>query len=441
MSISGSFLAAAKMGYVACVAAAVTVSHPPHATPSADSAPTLTMAVVKQLAVARRAIDSVAKTFPLASSRIPHQEMPRSIDGNIALWTADLNRRPAFVAVVTKNGFPNTGAYARTLSWLDAAWSVVAAEQGAGGAGKSVTMPGMPDELVTFVREHEREITALGFTPPPAYVPPDPAHDYFIPATYLRRFYDPGEHTIRLVTTYISDYLQGFIDSADAMPPGRPTQPPLRVLFLGNSLTYYHAMPRLFAQLAAQGLHRRVVAGLVSLPGTSLPHLWEGTDLPEVLQKFPWDVVVMQIHPGGSDSMDAQRAATLISAPILARRGRAIAWGMYRGPNANPSFAAAIDDLVSGAATASHATVAPVPAAWDAVQRADTVLWKRLFDDLPHDDIHPSALGSYLLALSFYTSMTGRSPVGLSTTVGDFPVARADAERLQRIVASLLRGK
>lgn len=413
---------------------------------SIDSAPMFTMTTVAQLATAQRAIDSLANTYPFAVSRVPAQEMPRSTDGQITLWTAAINNRPEFTAAVKRGGFASAKSYARARVWLTTAWGLVVAERASRDSGAIedaalTAIPGLSHEIIGFVRTHERELVALGFAPPPALdVTSDDGRDRFTPSTYVRQFYDSSAHAIRIVTSMESDFLQGFLDSADATPTpsGAPVQPPLRVLFLGNSLTYYHAMPRLFARLAATGLHRRVVAGLVSLPGTSLPHLWDGTDVNTVLQRLPWDVVVMQVRPDGvADTNINDHYAALVGTPVNARGGRTFVWSQYQGPGGSPEFRAIIDTIASAAARAAQGKTAPILDVWDAVRQADTVLWKRLFYDIPHGDMHPSPLGSHLLALSFYKSITGQSPVGLPRTLGDFNVSQADAERLQRIVASV----
>ena len=70
---------------------------------------------------------------------------------------------------------------------------------------------------------------------------------------------------------------------------------PLRVLFIGNSLTYLNNMPEIFAQLArAQAPGRQVEVGMATVPGESLISIWERSNAREVLRSSKWDFVVLQ---------------------------------------------------------------------------------------------------------------------------------------------------
>ena len=74
------------------------------------------------------------------------------------------------------------------------------------------------------------------------------------------------------------------------------SETPLRILFLGNSYTYYNHLAGLVAGMAHGGGGRRVETGFVAKGGASLEGLYTGTNALEVLRGSRWDLVVLQEH-------------------------------------------------------------------------------------------------------------------------------------------------
>src|SRR6185295_11646297 len=69
---------------------------------------------------------------------------------------------------------------------------------------------------------------------------------------------------------------------------GAYTQQPVRVLFLGNSLTYSNDLPKMFQSLS------KTETGSVTQTGATLQVLYEQTKAREVLKGQRWDFVVIQ---------------------------------------------------------------------------------------------------------------------------------------------------
>ena len=69
---------------------------------------------------------------------------------------------------------------------------------------------------------------------------------------------------------------------------------PLRVLFLGNSYTYYNNLPGLVEGMSRAAGGRRIEARAVSRGGATLEQLYTETDALAVLRGARWDVVVLQ---------------------------------------------------------------------------------------------------------------------------------------------------
>jgi hypothetical protein len=250
-----------------------------------------------------------------------------------------------------------------------------------------------------------------------------------LPMTFLDTTHagHPGIKEVKMLDVSIS-----FLDSADV--PGS-TGAPLRVLFIGNSLTFGNAMPRMFAQLAAAALHRKVIVGLAAIPGGAAWMLWQMTDVQQVIRRLPWDDVVLQMRPMAlHDAMNLNRDAKQYAEAITAQHAKMVIWGQGRGPRATLAVQAALDSGFAGAAAVVGATLASIPAAMEAVHEADTTLWHRLF--YSETNPHPSVLGSYLQSLVIYQAITGQSPVGLPHTAGTVAVPDRDAELLQRAALS-----
>ena len=284
---------------------------------------------------------------------------------------------------------------------------------------------------VAFLRTHRPAIDALGIAISKStfeYNDTDKIH--FLDTVALARHLP----RLREVTDPSAGFPLGFLDSSEA-PGGaaRVQAPPLRILFVGNSLTYFNEMPRLFSTLAAAGLHRRVVVGLVSLGSASPYVLWTFTDVTQVMAAMPWDAIVVQMKPrSGNTRANFERYARLFTQAATAHHARTVLWTEYAGLNTAGDVQATIDTSLASAARTAGATVAPVSAAWAAVRQANDATWRALYYS---DDVHPSALGSYLLSLVMYRTLTGHSPVGLPAGAGTVVMPDSSASLLQHAIS------
>ena len=79
---------------------------------------------------------------------------------------------------------------------------------------------------------------------------------------------------------------------------------PLRVLFIGNSLTAWNDLPNLFASLAQAGGHERPVARTIAVGGFSLEDHWNQGDAQKGIATGRWDFVVLQQGPSSLAESD-----------------------------------------------------------------------------------------------------------------------------------------
>ena len=176
-----------------------------------------------------------------------------------------------------------------------------------------------------------------------------------------------------------------------------------RVLFIGNSLTYFNDLPGTVARLAAMGddtIHVRMVA----LPNFAvIDHANGMSDAVPVIREGGWDYVVLQQGPTttaiGRDTLVL--AARQLDPDIRAAGGRS-ALLMVWPPAGDLAAFDAVRSSYQQAAQAVHGLFLPAGEAWRAAWEVDA--------DFPlygPDDYHPAELGTYVAALVVYEGITG----------------------------------
>jgi hypothetical protein len=204
----------------------------------------------------------------------------------------------------------------------------------------------------------------------------------------------------------------------------RGERPGQRVLFVGNSLTYWNGMPSMVRKLA----HGDPGAGTLfvaqyTAPGWDLRRASKHEGLGALLEEVAWDDVVLQ------ERSDVRRPFyEALHERIRARSGRTVIFGLW----GQADYAAA-----AAYAQTLPAVVAPVGVAVEAAYRA------RPSVDLDDGTDHPNRAGSFLIACVFYAVLTGRDPAQSGYAAGLEPVvsrslkqAAWDAYRLRATTVS-----
>lgn len=193
------------------------------------------------------------------------------------------------------------------------------------------------------------------------------------------------------------------------------------ILFVGNSLTFFNAMPDIVAAIslgAADEPPLRVA--MIAFPDFSLEDHWNRGDARDAIAEGGWDVVVLQQGPS---TLPANRAHLVEWAGRFAERIRAV--------GARPALlsvwptdgsAAGYDATLASYTAAAEAVdglLIPAGEAWRAARARDPALRLTVVDGF-----HPSLLGSVIAAYSAWHAITGRSPVGLPATIESPEVER-----------------
>lgn len=186
----------------------------------------------------------------------------------------------------------------------------------------------------------------------------------------------------------------------------------VRVLFIGNSLTYENDLPLTVAHLAISAGLPSCYCISIAYPNFSLEDHWDFRDAVRSLEAEEWDFVVMQQGPS---AVPTNRANLVLWAGVFgdlidANGAQPVMYGVW------PEFARSFDfpnvrDSYREAADSIGALLAPAGEAWQFAWAADSTL--PLY---AADDFHPSPMGTYLAALVVFERLYGRSPVGVQQT-------------------------
>lgn len=224
---------------------------------------------------------------------------------------------------------------------------------------------------------------------------------------------------------------------------------PIRVLFVGNSQIDFWDMSRLVSSLSESARPEcpRIEGERYTLGGANLRSLWEephadGRRLPDVIASGEYDVIVI------TESIDL---AELVPAPFPAQfvedATRIIE--AARAAGAVPVlYATPYVERPDGDVSGFHAQADPQLSLGDELDvavAAGGLAWLRVWEELPDVDLfftdrqHPGFKGSYISALVLYATITGASPIGLTTMPetscegGECaPISDAEAEVFQR---------
>lgn len=211
---------------------------------------------------------------------------------------------------------------------------------------------------------------------------------------------------------------------AATLAPG----PGRRVLFVGNSLTYFNDLPGTVAGLAAS-VNVPIEVGSVARPNLALiDHLNGKSNAVEVIQGEDWDYVVLQQGPSSLDlSRDTLVLATRLLDPQIRAAGGRSALLMVWPESTRFDFFDEVRASYQLAAQEVDGLFLPAGEAWLGAWAADPQL--QLYGP---DGYHPSELGTYLTALVVFEGLTGRDAQSL-------PADATVAGRKLRVVPGRVR--
>jgi glyoxylase-like metal-dependent hydrolase (beta-lactamase superfamily II) len=199
----------------------------------------------------------------------------------------------------------------------------------------------------------------------------------------------------------------------------RRPEPPLRVLFIGNSYTYFNNLPEIVADFARlANTSREVQVEAIVRGGATLRDHWDAGTVHQRLRATSWDYVVLQEQsmlglalqdgrPTINEPGFFHHYARLFVDQVKAAGATPVfflTWSRRATPELQPRLTSAYEEI----AQATGARLAAVGPAWQALrrQRPDLELYAP-------DGTHPSPTGSYLAAATIWATISGATPVGL----------------------------
>lgn len=202
---------------------------------------------------------------------------------------------------------------------------------------------------------------------------------------------------------YVNCYAQGGQDT-------------VKVLFVGNSYTYFENMPQLVSVLSEM-TGTQLIAEKVTLGGAKLSEHWQGKRKLKTREKIhsgDFDIVILQEWSLGtvSEKDSAMKYLALFSNYVREEGAKPyyyLTWAREKVPQQQET----ISRVYREAANQNDAVVVPVGEAWAIARRLrpDFGLYNR-------DGTHPSSFGAYLTACVFVAAITGELPAVMPSFIG-----------------------
>jgi hypothetical protein len=189
-------------------------------------------------------------------------------------------------------------------------------------------------------------------------------------------------------------------------PPPPPLPPPLKILFIGNSLTSTNNLPESLAAIALAERHPvKVDARLVG--GWTLATQNDDPATNAAIARGGWDDVVLQEQSSTSVNAPAffRSAAASLDVKIKAVGAHTLLyqnWPLKGEPERFDEYHAVFQSL----ADELGAQRVPAGDAWNLVRQDSVPGWEALYGD----DRHPTPKGTYLTACVFYAVLFHAAP-------------------------------
>lgn len=183
-------------------------------------------------------------------------------------------------------------------------------------------------------------------------------------------------------------------------PPSFVPGKSLRILFIGNSLTYFNDLPALVAELGKMD-ETTITYKMLAPGGYSLEDHWNRGDAQKEMQATHYDLVVGQQGPS---ALPESQVLLKMYAEKYARECAKLktSWALYMvWPSEARSFD--LDNVIfsySEAAKATSALLLPAGLAWKLAWSTDPQ-----FPLYGSDRFHPSKTGSLLAAITIYAAL------------------------------------
>ncbi|MFT7309022.1 MAG: hypothetical protein ACI964_001606 [Spirosomataceae bacterium] len=214
-----------------------------------------------------------------------------------------------------------------------------------------------------------------------------------------------------------------FVNSLNAVSQTKADT--LKVLFVGNSYTYYNNMPQLVSVLS-DSTPTKLITRKSTVGGVTLKNHWlgeRGLKTKEIIAAGGYDIVVIQGYSMGTiDHPEDFKKYSQELCDFIKASGAKPYFYMTWARERVPQYQETITAMYNQVARENGAGIIPVGKAWELARQLRPNL--ELF--VP-DGSHPSAIGSFLIASVFTKAFTGELP---KTVPSRFTIMDADGESI-----------
>lgn len=182
----------------------------------------------------------------------------------------------------------------------------------------------------------------------------------------------------------------------------------LRILFVGNSYTYFENLPQVVSVLSEQ-TGTVLITRKVTIGGAKLSEHWRGArglNTRGEISNGKYDIVVLQEWSLGTvNEKDSAEYYLGLFSGLIRDKGAKPFYYLTWAREKSPDQQEIISKVYREAAAANGATVVPVGEAW-ALALAERPDFRLYFPD----GSHPAESGTYLAACVFVATITGELP-------------------------------
>lgn len=178
-----------------------------------------------------------------------------------------------------------------------------------------------------------------------------------------------------------------------------------KLLFIGNSLTYYNELPTLVQELYVAIKQPKPVVEAITRGGASLGDHWQSAGTRERITGKKWDYIILQQGPSSlaESQRELMRDMETVK-PWLKQSGAKPALFMVWPENTRHRFFPQVRQAYANAAKAVDGVFLPAGLALQNIIEKDKTA--QLFTD----GLHPTPLGTYLAALVITARLTDTPP-------------------------------
>lgn len=187
----------------------------------------------------------------------------------------------------------------------------------------------------------------------------------------------------------------------------------IKVLFVGNSYTYYHNMAQMVS-LISDSTQTKIITRKSTIGGANLSEHWLGErnlKTKEKIENGGFDIVVLQNHSLETINEPERfvKYMKLLCDYIKENGAQPYLYNTWAREH-KPEMQLTIDKLYKQVATENNAKIVPIGQLWLKAKQVNPAI--QLYDS---DGSHPSETGTFITACTFVYTLTNQFPKNLKS--------------------------